>query len=157
LQALEADRFEVVIDRRIDRRRGGRMAGLDLLHRLHCRGGDERRSAGEEMIKRRAQRIDIRGGTDQHVLRRRKSTGQDHLQSDLAFGLQLMRAIHHPHAAAGNFAQQFVVPKATQPHATQRLRLAAILIMEKAEWCLQWGSLDWAAFLPAREQSLSSK
>lgn len=88
-----------------------------------------------------------------HVLRRRKSTGQDHLQSDLAFGLQLMRAIHHPHAAAGNFAQQFVVPKATQPHATQRLRLAAILIMEKAEWCLQWGSLDWAAFLPAREPS----
>lgn len=44
------------------------MAGLDLLHCLHCRGGDERRSAGEEMIKRRAQRIDIRGGTDQHVL-----------------------------------------------------------------------------------------
>ena len=59
LQALQTDRLQVLIDYRVDL--GGRnwLLANNLFERVHDTGGQERWPAGQQMVQRRTQRVDI--------------------------------------------------------------------------------------------------
>ena len=65
LQAFQANRFQVAVERRVELPRRDRFLRGDLPDRLHQAGGLERWTPGQQMIERRAHRIDIsrRGDT----------------------------------------------------------------------------------------------
>ncbi len=70
LQAFQRDRLQVTRDRRVEPPRRHGIFGDDLEHRVHHRGGLERRAAGDERIQRRPQRIYVRRRADRAAIAR---------------------------------------------------------------------------------------